>query len=151
MILQEYKREFNEQVIAVWERSVRATHHFLLKEDIEYFKSIVVMIDFTQFTVYCACPEQDTVAGFIGVLNQKIEMLFVDPTYIGKGIGKQLTNFAINSLQATAVDVNEQNTQAVNFYTHLGFVTYERMPTDSEGKEYPILKMRLANNASSSS
>lgn len=103
------------------------------------------MIDFTHFTVYCACTEPNTVVGFIGVLGKKIEMLFIDPAYIGRGIGKQLTNFAINSLHATLVDVNEQNTRAVNFYTHLGFVTYERMPTDSEGKPYPILKMKLSN------
>lgn len=145
MTLQEYKREFNEQVISVWENSVRATHDFLLPGDLEYFKSIVVMIDFTQFTVYCACTAQNTVVGFIGVHDQKIEMLFVDPAYIGKGIGKKLTTFAISSLQATTVDVNEQNTKAVDFYTKMGFVTYERMPTDSEGKEYPILKMRLVN------
>ena len=41
------------------------------------------------------------------------------------------------------VVVNEQNNQAVGFYKHIGFNTYKRSDLDGEGKEYPILHMRL--------
>nr|WP_315157420.1 hypothetical protein [uncultured Flavobacterium sp.] len=34
------KTEYNE-VVNIWEASVRATHHFLKEEDIQYFKSLV--------------------------------------------------------------------------------------------------------------
>lgn len=34
------KIEYNE-VVNIWEASVRATHHFLKEEDIQYFKSLV--------------------------------------------------------------------------------------------------------------
>ena len=46
-------------------------------------------------------------------------------------------------MQVTKVDVNEQNNQAVGFYKHIGFNTYKRSDLDGEGKEYPILHMRL--------
>lgn len=35
------KTEYQE-VVNVWESSVRATHHFLKEEDIEYFKPLIL-------------------------------------------------------------------------------------------------------------
>jgi putative acetyltransferase len=137
-----YKDEFKEQLILVWEKSVRATHQFLLPEDIDYFKEVVSNIAFSTFPVYCLV-DQEKVVGFIGVVNRKIEMLFLSPEYIGKGLGNKLVAFAIEKLYADKVDVNEQNTSAVQFYTKLGFETYKRLKKDSEGKNYPILKMKL--------
>lgn len=137
-----YKDEFKQQIILVWEKSVRATHHFLLPEDIDYFKEVVANIAFSTFPVYCLV-HQEKVIGFIGVVNRKIEMLFLSPDYIGKGLGSKLVEFAIEKLQADKVDVNEQNTSAVHFYSRLGFETYKRLKKDSEGKNYPILKMKL--------
>ncbi|MCC6726797.1 MAG: GNAT family N-acetyltransferase [Saprospiraceae bacterium] len=139
-----YQDGFHAHVVEVWERSVRATHDFVSPEDIDYFKTIVQGIDFHAFEVYCAVHEGQ-VLGFIGVAEQKVEMLFLDPDFMGKGIGKQLMDFAMNSLHAIYVDVNEQNLNAVKFYEKLGFETYKRMEKDSEGKDYPILKMKLSD------
>ncbi|RDV12574.1 GNAT family N-acetyltransferase [Pontibacter diazotrophicus] len=44
---------------------------------------------------------------------------------------------------AMEVDVNEQNTKAVEFYQKLGFETYERTAQDDQGKDYPLLRMKL--------
>lgn len=74
-------------------------------------------------------------------------MLFVDPAYIGKGVGKFLMTFAMDELDATTLDVNEPNVVAVDFYSRLGFVVYERSATDSEGKAYPVLKMKRTENS----
>lgn len=138
-----YTSEFRDQIIDVWERSVRATHDFVKSEDIDYFKSVVITIDFTLFDVYCAINLAGEVIGFIGVADKKVEMLFLDPTCIGKGVGKQLMLFALEHLNVTGVDVNEQNRNAVSFYEKFGFKTYDRTEKDPEGKDYPILKMRL--------
>ena len=54
-----------------------------------------------------------------------------------------LVTYAINHLQVTKVDVNEQNIQAVGFYKYIGFNVYKRSDLDGEGKEYPILHMQL--------
>jgi putative acetyltransferase len=50
----------------------------------------------------------------------------------------------LDELNADKVNVNEQNIDAVKFYSKFGFVTYERTEKDSEG--YPILKMKLKKN-----
>lgn len=39
--------------------------------------------------------------------------------------------------------VNEQNPQAVEFYEHLGFITYKRTDYDEQGNPYPLLYMKL--------
>jgi putative acetyltransferase len=140
--IQPYNDKFKEQMILVWENSVRATHDFLVPSDIDYYKKIVSSIDFNSFPVFCL-TEADTVLGFIGIAENKIEMLFLAPEHIGKGLGKTLMNFAINELDVNKVDVNEQNHNAINFYSKFGFLPYDRTDKDDEGKEYPILKMKL--------
>lgn len=137
-----YQDEFKTQIVSVWYRSVKATHSFLTDEDFEYFHKLVQGFDFKMFEVFCLISEQD-ILGFIGVYAHKIEMLFIDPAYIGKGLGSRLMDFAIKDLKADKVDVNAQNLHAVSFYEHYGFVMYQREGTDSAGKPYPILKMKI--------
>jgi len=136
------KFEYKE-VVDVWEASVRATHHFLKEEDITYFKPLILntYLDAVELRSY-----RDThhkIIGFLGVVNQNLEMLFIHPEYRGKRKGKTLLEYAINNLNITKVDVNEQNEQAVGFYKHYGFETIGRSELDASGKPYPILHMEL--------
>lgn len=140
--IKKYDDRYRDQVLRVWEASVRATHDFLKPEDIDFFKAIVETIDFNQFDVRLALSG-DKVLGFLGVAGNKLEMLFLDPESISKGVGKALTRLAIDELHVTEVDVNEGNTNAVAFYKHFGFEQYDRTALDSSGKPYPILMMRL--------
>lgn len=77
--------------------------------------------------------------------EQNLEMLFIDPEYRGKKIGKILLNYSIDNLNVTKVDVNEQNEQAIGFYKHFGFEVIGHSELDSSGKPYPILHMELKN------
>jgi putative acetyltransferase len=81
--------------------------------------------------------------GILGVANRKLEMLFLSPDVIGKGVGRKLMEFVLNDLHVNQVDVNEGNTNATGFYQKFGFKVYDRTPLDDHGKPYPILKMRL--------
>ncbi len=138
-----YSEELRESVVETWESSVRATHHFLKEEDIRFFKTFVSGLDFNSMSVYCGLTEEREMIGFLGVDNHKLEMLFLHPQHIGKGYGKLMLDYAINNLEANALDVNEDNQHAVEFYKKHGFVIEERMPVDGTGKPYPILKMKL--------
>ena len=139
-----YDNNLRLHLISIWEQSVRATHQFLSAEDFDFYQQIVAQIDFGQFQIFF-CAEDSIPLGFIGMDNRKIEMLFLLPESIGKGYGKFLLNFALTELYATEVDVNEQNENAVTFYEHFGFVTYDRSELDPSGKPYPILHMRLGS------
>jgi len=96
-----------------------------------------------QVPVYVYRYPHGTIKGFAGVADQKIEMLFVHPDSRGKGIGRLLTRYCIDSMQASMVDVNEQNGQDVQFYKKMGFMITGRQELDSLGRPFPILNMQL--------
>jgi putative acetyltransferase len=132
------------EVVEVWEASVRATHDFIKEEDIAYFKPLILLVYLKSVDLRCVRNEQRKIIGFLGVAENKIEMLFIHPDAMGKGIGKMFVDYAIQQMQVTKVDVNEQNQQAVGFYEHVGFKTVTRSELDSLGKPYPILHMELS-------
>lgn len=136
------KNEYPE-IIRIWEKSVRATHHFLKEEDIEYYKPLILdkYLDVVELSVLRT--ENDEIVGFLGTTEKNIEMLFIHPDYFGIGLGRLLVEFAIEKLGTNTVDVNEQNERAVGFYKHCGFAVTERSELDATGKPYPILHMKL--------
>ena len=79
----------------------------------------------------------------MGLSDELIEMLFVNPGEQGKGYGKRLLEYAIQKKQMDKVDVNEQNEKALSFYLHMGFPIIGRDETDGMGKPYPILHLQL--------
>ncbi|WP_247232895.1 GNAT family N-acetyltransferase [Telluribacter sp. SYSU D00476] len=133
-----------DEIVEVWEASVRATHDFLSEKDIQYFRPLIRSEYLKTVDLFCIRSEQGRIEGFLGTSEDKIEMLFLRPEARGKGIGKALLQYAIHNLTITKVDVNEQNGQAVGFYEHLGFRVVSRSELDGTGKPYPILGMQLA-------
>ncbi|WP_317042162.1 GNAT family N-acetyltransferase [Tenacibaculum jejuense] len=109
----------------------------------EYFKPLILNTYLDAVVLRCIRNNENKIIGFIGVAEQNLEMLFIDPKYRGKGIGKKLLNYSIDNLDVTKVDVNEQNEQAVGFYKKFGFKTIKRSELDSSGKPYPTLHMEL--------
>ncbi|BBQ53440.1 acetyltransferase [Aeromonas jandaei] len=130
-------------LIALWEASVRATHHFLPEAEILALKPLILEHYFDAVTLHCARTEEGNIAGFSGVHEGKLEMLFVAPAVRGSGVGRRLVEHAIGQCGATLVDVNEQNEQAVGFYQKMGFAVTGRSPLDGQGKPYPLLHMAL--------
>jgi putative acetyltransferase len=131
-------------LLDVWESSVRATHHFLKKDDIEIFKKIIQEKDvFGQVNLTCARDINNNIVGIMGVSQDNLAMLFIDSRFIGQGIGKLLLLHAITNFSITKVDVNEQNEQALKFYEHFGFKVTARSELDETGKPYPILHMQI--------
>ncbi|MCX0421697.1 acetyltransferase [Aeromonas veronii] len=131
-------------LIDLWEASVRATHHFLPETEILTLKPLILEHYFDAVTLHCARTEEGNIAGFSGVHEGKLEMLFVAPAVRGSGVGRRLVEHAISQCGATQVDVNEQNEQAVGFYLKMGFTVTGRSPLDGQGKPYPLLHMALA-------
>ena len=130
------------ELIEIWERSVRGTHDFLSEQDIQELKPLILTTYFPQVQLFKAI-ESNTTLGFIGIHEAMIEMLFIDADQRAQGVGKQLVEFVIDQFDVSLVDVNEQNSQAVGFYQHLGFQQIARSALDGQGKPYPILHLRL--------
>jgi putative acetyltransferase len=126
----------------IWERSVRATHHFLPEDYLQKIKTLLPSI-LPAVPVYVYRNDIGNISGFLGVDGEKVEMLFIDPQQMGKGIGRKLMQYALNELRATKVDVNEDNAEAASFYKHLGFAVISRSEVDGLGKPFPLLHMEL--------
>ncbi len=136
-----------DDLLAVWEASVRATHHFVGEADIQFFKPIVRNHALPSVALWCVRGQSNRAVGFVGVLHGKIEMLFIHPAYRAQGLGRTLIEYALEHLDATELDVNEQNGQAVGFYQRIGFVVVGRSDVDGMGKPYPLLHMRFSGSA----
>ena len=130
-----------QRLVEVWEDAVRATHHFLSEDDIQFFKPLVRDAYLDSVQLACLRDADGRIAGFIGTAEDRVEMLFVDPAQHGRGIGRALLEHALAE-GACKVDVNEQNPQAVGFYLRLGFAQYRRSEVDGSGKPFPILHLR---------
>ena len=142
MITQPSRNDY-EKLIAIWERSVRATHDFLKEEDLQFYKPLILNEYFHQVSLFCHKDSSLEITGFMGIVDDSLEMLFIDPGSRGKGVGKELLIYAIDQQKVKRVDVNEQNKQAVGFYKHMGFHIVKRSELDGAGKPYPILHMEL--------
>ena len=135
MILRPTPQDYDE-LLTVWEASVRSTHHFLAEKDIQFYKPLIREQYFLAVELYIIRNEKEEIAAFMGLSDELIEMLFVRPDQQGKGYGKRLMEYAVHQKHIHKVDVNEQNGQACRFYQHMGFQVAGRDETDPTGKPF---------------
>jgi putative acetyltransferase len=131
-------------LFAVWNASVRATHGFVSEADLAMYAGLVRDYYLPQTSVLVAVDAHDGPVGFMGVLGNRIEALFVHPDRHGRGIGRMLVDDAKAKHRELYVDVNEQNKGARTFYDRTGFRRIGRSPLDGCGKPYPILHLIYA-------
>ncbi|WP_020616424.1 acetyltransferase [Paenibacillus daejeonensis] len=143
-----YESTWHEQLVEIWERAVRATHHFLSEDDIVFYRTAVRDQALTSYEVRVAVNEESHPVGFIGTEGSHVEMLFVDPLVHGQGVGRELIQDAMKQAGPDlSVDVNEQNEQAALFYQRLGFHQVGRSELDSSGRPFPILHLKFINGS----
>ena len=113
MRLEQPSRGDYQALIALWEASVRATHHFLPDEEIATLRELILEHYFDAVTLTCARNDQGSPA-FAGARGQHRDAVH-RPGAAWGGVGRLLVADAIARLGATRVDVNEQNEQALGF------------------------------------
>ncbi len=138
-----------DALLALWERAVRATHHFLAEKDIAFYRPMVREFLASPMELWIAAKSgANTPLGFMGLdvasgttLQWKVEALFVDPAHSRQGIGTLLLRHARLLKGRLRLDVNEQNEGARLFYSRLGFLEAGRSPCDGAGKPFPLIHM----------
>ena len=144
-LIVEKQRDFAlvTKLVEIWQRSVKATHTFLSSSGIAEIREFVPQA-LSQVPILVVAFDGSQPVGFMGIAEPKLEMLFLDPTVRGQGLGQQLVEYGFEHYAIDEVVVNEQNPAAVGFYQHLGFEIVARSPIDEQGQPYPILRMHHA-------
>lgn len=140
------RSEDRAHLLGVWERSVRATHHFLADHEVTALQPLVAAELAGDQVDWWVLIRGEVSIGFLGVADGAIEALFIDADYRGSGGGQFLVAHAQSLFvgRPLAVDVNEQNEAALRFYESAGFSVVGRSALDAGGRPLPILHMRRA-------
>lgn len=135
-------------LLALWERSVRATHTFVTEADIAHYRPLVAEIFAGHsLELWVLVDRSNSPLGFLGLSEHAIEALFLDPSHLRRGWGRRLVAHARQLRRAAlAADVNEENEAARRFYEALGFVVVGRSPLDDSGRAHPVLHLRQASD-----
>lgn len=75
----------------------------------------------------------------------KLEWLFVEPTYIGKGYGRQLVSHFLEICIATGIKkiLLDADPNAEQFYAHFGFRTIDKKPTSIPNRFMPVMELTI--------
>ena len=128
--MKERNSELIENLLDVWENSVKATHLFLSDDEINNIRQYVPQALKGVPVLVIAENENGNLVGFMGIADKMLEMLFIINEFRVQGIVKQLLQYWI------------ENYLAKGFYEHLGFEVYKRTETDEQGNPYPLLYMK---------
>lgn len=131
------------ELLKVWENFVRTTHKFLSNKEILEIKKYVPQALYSISYLIIDTDENEILITFMGIEDNKLEMLFITSKYRGMGIGKKMLLYGIENYGINSLAVNEDNLQAKVFYEHMGFKVYQRNELDDQENPYPVLYMKL--------
>ncbi|CAI3372562.1 GNAT family N-acetyltransferase [Enterococcus cecorum] len=94
---------------------MKVTHTFLTKEEIQNIKQYVPQAVEHEPHLCIALSEKGELLGFIGVADQRLEMLFIQVNARGQGIGKQLLRYAIKNFDVKELTVTNKTHRQLVF------------------------------------
>ncbi len=99
------------------------------------------LIDFQQAQKFVISID-DAVVGFVGINGKYLGWLYIAPSHYGRGLGRQLLNFALEQIGAGAWTIAlAENRRAVGLYQRAGFQISKTFESDNAG--YPCSCVRL--------
>lgn len=91
---------------------------------------------------FVAC-EGETVVGFVGVDDDYLAWLYIDPAHYGKGIGRELLRIGVREIGTGAwTIVLDGNKAAISLYESEGFQESERFGGENNGYPVTCIKMK---------
>lgn len=140
MHIRDYRPADQGRVLDIWLDASRAGHAFLgeatLLEQQQKVRDIYLPAARNR-----VAEVDGRVEGFIGLIDNFIGGLFVDPKAHGSGIGRALIEDAAALLGDLAVTVYADNHKAVAFYHRCGFLEVGRKAQDDEGLPLTVVEM----------
>lgn len=135
----------HQRIEEIWWASVQATHHFIAPAYLGEIRKHLLSDCLSAVDLF-VWGDGPSAVGFLALSRPVaetgccIEMLFVHPSAMRKGIGRALLEFAFTQ-GANRVGVNEANEAALQFYRAHGFTVANRDELDGAGQPYPTLSL----------
>lgn len=130
-----------ERLADIWLAASRVGHPFLSEAELLDQLSKVRDIYLPQAENWVV-EDKGRQVGFIGLIDDFIGGLFVDPIAHGGGYGKALVLHAATLKGTLEVEVYAANTAAIAFYRRLGFFEISRGRQDEENASREVVRMR---------
>ncbi len=135
-------REFNinelEEVMKIWLDTNSKAHDFI---DTSYWQNnyelVKKMMPNATIFVY---EDNNTIIGFIGLMDNYIAGIFIDSNSQSKGIGKALLDFVKNNNSELLLKVYKKNNRAVNFYLREEFVVTQEQIDEATNEVELVMK-----------
>jgi putative acetyltransferase len=138
------------RALDIWRAAVDATHDFLDPVDRREIEAETAAI-LPELPLWLAVDSADRALGFMILEDNRMGALFIDPVHRRSGIGRALVQFALTLHSVITTEVNEQNSQAVGFYSHLGFERIGYSSKDQQGRAYPLIYLRKSRDTAQAS
>ena len=125
----------------------RLNFYPVFKNDEYYFDEMQVNniadeINSSDFLDNTYVYDDGVIKGFIKVIGNEIEKLFVEPVLQGQGIGRKLLDFAVYNHDADRLWALEKNERAIKFYQRNGFLLTEEKKPEDDTDEYLVMMIK---------
>jgi putative acetyltransferase len=138
-----YAPENLDQLVGIWERASRVGHPFLSEHDLQEQKTLVREVYLPNADNWVAFGDGKPL-GFIGLIENLVGGLFVEPGAHRRGIGRSLIDHATVLKGVLQVEVYAKNDAALGFYQHMGFFEHGRRPVDDQGRKLELVRLERA-------
>nr|WP_321461523.1 GNAT family N-acetyltransferase [uncultured Cohaesibacter sp.] len=119
-MIRTFKSQDTEAVIAIWRSASALAHSFLPADFMDEAERLTREIYLKQAETWVFVRD-GAIVGFIGLIDDYIGGLFVDPCHHGEGIGRALVDKAVAEKGSLAVEVFVDNAIGRRFYAAYGF------------------------------
>jgi len=110
-----------DALVSVWRIASDLAHPFLSREfqdsEAENVRSV-----YPQFAEIWVKELKGEVIGFVALIESEVGAIFLLPAYHGRGIGRELMDFAVARIGRVTLEVFKQNTIGRKFYDKYGFL-----------------------------
>lgn len=139
-MIRKHKELDLKTIINIWEKSSALAHPFLSSAFVEKVKSDMtnLYIPNSETWVY---EIENSIVGFISMVENEIGGLFVLPSNHSKGIGTKLVDFIRNEHSNLEVEVFEKNHIGRAFYNKYGFEKIKQYYHEESGNN--VLRLQL--------
>ncbi len=133
------ERDF-DALTDLWERSARTSHGFMSDDDFADVHAIVRDGLLPSMDVWVAEDGAGVPLGLLGARERHVELLYVEPTSHGQGIGSLLLGH-LGADGPTSVEVYAGNSHGLGFYESHGFRRLRTHMHDAFGRPFPVIHL----------